>query len=175
MRKGLMPRITGHIVHTSQVLLGRAAPGRAMTVFPDDVFLVSYMKSGNTWLRFLVGNLTRPNEPVTFANVESLVPSIYGLPDRVLRRMARPRYLKSHEPFQAEYGRVIYIVRDPRYLAVSYYYHVVKARLFLVDCAINEFIPQFLADWPSSYHAPWPDHVMGWLAMRPSRQGFLVL
>lgn len=170
-----MPRIRGHIVRSSRVLLGRAAPGRGMTVFPDDVFLVSYMKSGNTWLRFLVGNLTHPNEPVTFANIENLVPSVYGLPDRVLRRTPKPRYLKSHEPFHAEYGRVIYIVRDPRDLAVSYYYHVLKARLLRRGSAIDEFIPQFLADWPRLYHAPWPDHVMGWLAMKPSRRGFLLL
>lgn len=175
MGKGLVAKIIGHIAHSGRVLLGRAAPGRGVTVFPDDVFLVSYMKSGNTWLRFLVGNLTHPNEPVTFANVEHLVPSVYGLPDRVLRRMPRPRYLKSHEPFHAEYGRVIYVVRDPRDVAVSYYYHVVKARLLPRDCAIDQFVPRFLADWPGFYRSPWSDHVVGWLAMRYSRRGFLLL
>jgi len=43
--------------------LGRNPAGRALTVFPEDVFfLVSYFRSG-TWSCFLAGNLIQQDEP----------------------------------------------------------------------------------------------------------------
>ena len=109
-----------HLRYSLNVFLRRLAPGRDAAVYPDDVFLVSYPKSGNTWMRFLVGNLVFPNDPITFANVERRVPSIYGMSGRKLRLVPRPRYIKSHEPFHSKYQNVIYVVRDPRDVAVSY-------------------------------------------------------
>src|ERR1700732_1176699 len=88
------------ITHLGRVLIGRQMAGQNLTVFSDDVFLVSYPRSGNTWTRFLIGNLIYQREPVTFANIESRIPEIYFNPDRVMRRLARPRILKSHECFQ---------------------------------------------------------------------------
>src|SRR5215470_5689419 len=124
-----------------RVLTGRQPAGRGVTIFPDDVFLVSYPRSGNTWTRFLLGNLIYQHEPVTFSNVESRIPEIYFNPDRAMRRLPRPRILKSHECFQPQYRRVIYIVRDPRDVAVSYYHHNVKARNIPDNYAMNSFIP----------------------------------
>ena len=43
-----------------------------------------------------------------------------------MRALPRPRVLKSHESFQPHYPSVIYIVRDPRDVAVSYYHHAMK-------------------------------------------------
>ena len=96
-----------------------AAPGRRVTVFPDDTFLVSYPKSGNTWVRFLLANLIHPNEKVSFSNINRLLPAPGVLSKRFLRTLPRPRILKSHEPFDARFKKVIYLVRDPRDVAVS--------------------------------------------------------
>src|SRR5215831_8538045 len=82
-----------------RILSGRQMAGRGLTVFPDDIYLVSYPRSGNTWTRFLVGNLLNPDQPVTFANIEGRIPEIYFGPDRILRHLPRPRVLKSHECF----------------------------------------------------------------------------
>jgi len=51
-----------------------------MTVFPDDLFVVSYPRSGNTWTRFLLGNLIYQDEPITFANVERRLPQFTYFP-----------------------------------------------------------------------------------------------
>jgi len=32
---------------------------QGFTVFPDDIFLVSYLRSGSTCVRFLLGNVTK--------------------------------------------------------------------------------------------------------------------
>src|ERR1035437_5088665 len=90
----LIRRATAYAKNVTEVVLGRKAAGRGLTVYPDDVFIVSYFRSGSTWARFLFGNLVQ-DEPITFANVNSLVPLIYDYPDRILRRL--PRLIKSHE------------------------------------------------------------------------------
>jgi hypothetical protein len=51
-------RRTLDAVSTSfRVLTGREAAGARATVFPDDVFLTSYPRSGNTWTRFLAATI----------------------------------------------------------------------------------------------------------------------
>jgi hypothetical protein len=153
--------------------LGRRSAGRDLTVFPDDIFLVSYFRSGSTWSRFLVGNLIQQDEPVTFANVERLVPLIYVFPDRVLRRL--PRVLKSHECFDPRYPRVIYIVRDPRDVAVSFYYYNLKVRIITDGYSMDEFVHRFVAANVVNYAdlvGCWRDHVLSWVRLRAGKPGF---
>ena len=78
--------------------------GRYLTVLPDDIFIVSYPKSGNTWMRFLIGNLLFQDEPITFSNIELKVPDIYRNNNRKLLKISSPRILKSHE-YSADYLR----------------------------------------------------------------------
>ena len=70
----LVRRAFRHLSRVHDVLFRRTLLEREITIFDDDVFLTSYPRSGNTWTRFLVGNFVNPNEPVTFLNVERLVP-----------------------------------------------------------------------------------------------------
>src|SRR2546423_7743737 len=109
--------------------LGRnaAAPAaRGLSVRTRDVFLVSYPRSGNTWLRFLVANALRPEEQATFATVGDVVPDIYDVTNRDLLRLPDPRILKSHEPVDERYRRVAYLVRNPADVALSYYHYLIK-------------------------------------------------
>jgi hypothetical protein len=166
---------TRRIQRAVRIILGLERAGRNLTFFPDDVFLVSYPRSGNTWLRFLVGNLIHPETPVTFANIEAVVPSIYVHRDVKLRALARPRVLKSHEAFFGRYRKVIYIVRDPRDIAVSYYHYQLKYKQLSPGVSLEEFVPLFIVDNFEGLYGPWGDHVMSWLAMRDTRDAFLLL
>src|SRR5215471_15987144 len=91
-------------------LLGNDIPGRRIYVFPDDTFIVSYPRSGNTWTRFLIASLLHPNEAVTFSNIDRFIPDITAVPRKILRETPRPRVIKSHEYFDLRYNKVIYIV-----------------------------------------------------------------
>src|SRR5690349_20108666 len=82
---------------------GTDVAGRSQTVYPDDTFIVSYPRSGNTWTRFLVGNLVRPDERATFANIERLVPGAEAQSSRYLKRVPRPRVIKCHQYFDHRY------------------------------------------------------------------------
>lgn len=162
-------------MQVGRVLTGRQLAGRNLTVYPDDVFLVSYPRSGNTWTRFLLGNLIAPGDPVTFANIESRIPEIYFNSDRVLRSLPRPRLLKSHECFQPHYRKVIYIVRDPRDVAVSFYHHNVKAGNIPDDYRMRDFIPRFINAEFDAKWGSWSDHVRSWLVLRQGRPDFILL
>lgn len=168
-------RLLGALAQAGRVLTGRQIAGRGLTVFPDDVFIVSYPRSGNTWTRFLLGNLIYQDDPVTFSNLESRIPEIYFNRDRFLRHLPQPRVLKSHESFQPHYPRVIYIVRDPRDVAVSYYHHNVKARNIPDDYPMSSFVPRFIANEFDRKFGSWRDNVLSWTALRGNDPGFLML
>jgi hypothetical protein len=167
--------LRARLAQVVRVLTGRQPAGRGLTVFPDDVFLVSYPRSGNTWARFLLGNLLNSNSPVTFSNIEARIPEIYFNPDRFLRQLPRPRLLKSHECFQPHYPSVIYIVRDPRDVTVSFYHHNVKARNIPDDYPLASFVPRFIAGEFDAKFGSWRDNVLSWTMLRKDDQRFLML
>lgn len=166
-------RLSGYLGALARTALGRTPAGRGLTVYPDDVFLVSYFRSGSTWARFLAGNLIYQDEPVSFSNVKRLVPMIYGHSDRQLRSM--PRVLKSHEYFDPRYPRVVYFVRDPRDVAVSFYFYNLKVRVLPDGYPMDEFVERFLAARVVDYAdrvGSWEDHVLSWLRLRQGKSSF---
>lgn len=170
-----MPGLFKRVIRSARVILDNEPVGRRMDARSDDVFIVSYPKSGNTWLRFLIGNLAFPQQPVTFANVETLVPSIYVNNHRQLDELPPPRIVKSHEIFTPWYGRVIYAARDPRDVCVSYYHYQIKYRELPEGYPLDEFLPQFVRGEIDWQYGAWGDHVMSWLAMRGDSSNFMLL
>ena len=173
--KGTSRSLLARVAGVGRVLAGKQAAGRGATVFPDDVFLTSYPRSGNTWTRFLLANLLDQKNPVTFSNIESRIPEIYFNPDRFMRTLPRPRLLKSHESFEPHYPRVIYLVRDPRDVAVSFYHHNVKARNIPDNYPMASFVPRFIAAEFDRAFGSWRDNVLSWTVLRGSSPDFLMI
>jgi hypothetical protein len=174
-RNNPVGRLFGALTQAGRVLTGRQIAGRGLTVFPDDVFLVSYPRSGNTWARFLLGSLLYQDAPASFSNIESRIPEIYFNRDRFLRSLPRPRTIKSHECFQPHYPRVIYLVRDPRDVAVSYYHHNIKAGNLPDGYPMESFVPRFIAAEFDPRFGCWRDNVLSWTAVRKEDPRFLML
>ena len=159
----------------ARVVTKKQAAARGLTVYPDDTFLVSFPRSGNTWTRFLVCNLINPDDPVNFAQLESRIPEIYDVTDRALRAFPRPRIIKSHESFDPRYKKIIYIVRDPRDVLISYYEFQLKRRVITEECSLEEFVPRFMESEFEPKTGSWRDHVLSWIATRGGQSNFLLL
>jgi Sulfotransferase domain len=171
----IVRRAFRHLTRVSDVLFRRTLLEREITIFPDDVFLTSYPRSGNTWSRFLIGNLIHQDEPVSFLNVERLVPDMYKTADWSLRRLPRPRLLKSHECFDPRYRKVIYVVRDPRDVAVSNYHWEMKLRSVREGYPIEEFVPRWMEPQFWLRIGSWSEHVQSWMSTRQDNKNFLLL
>lgn len=158
----------------AKVLLGHEPSGRNVTIHGDDVLIVSYPKSGNTWARFLVGNLADPDAAIGFRDLERRLPNIYQS-DGKLRRERRPRILKSHEYFDPRYRKVLYFVRDPRDVAVSYYHFHVKIRLIDDGYPMDRYVSRFVAGDLDAFGS-WQENVGSWLGAREGdEETFLLL
>jgi hypothetical protein len=149
------------ILYAVNYVLARDIAGRAFHPLPDDIFLVSYPKSGNTWTRFLLGNLMNP-EGITFANLESKVPDIHAKSRKALKKLPRPRVIKSHECFDPRYRRVIYIVRDPRDVALSAYHFDRKGKNIPDGFPVDTYVTtRFMKT--DEYFGTWGEHAGSWL------------
>ncbi len=136
------------------------AKGKHIPIRSDDNFVVSYPRSGNRYIRLLMSYAMYPNEEVNATNIKQWLPSVYNSNKRV-KKYASPRILKSHAYFNPHYNKVIYLVRDPRSVAVSYFYFLKKHKV-LHSQTFTEFLPNFLKGAPDHY-GNWAEHVGGWL------------
>src|SRR5271154_1316263 len=142
--------------------LGLHHPGRNLDVFPDDTFLVSYPKSGNTWTRFLIANLVYPASHPDFSNINELIPDPEALSKRHLKFLPRPRILKSHQYFDPRYQKVIYIVRDPRDVVLSEYYFDIKRRAISDDYPLQQFVSRFVRGELNHSYGTWGENAASW-------------
>lgn len=124
----------------------------------DDTFLVSYPRSGNTWMRYLLANLLKPGNRWHIKNINEVVPDIYQVD---ISSHPRPRIIKSHEPYSGNYPKVIYMYRDGRDVAVSYY--DLSRTAFGYTGSFNDFVLQMLRGGKDVGFGSWQDHVTGWL------------
>jgi hypothetical protein len=170
-----MPSLKKQLAAYARVVTKRQPAARGLTVYPDDTFLVSFPRSGNTWTRFLVCNLINPDDPVNFAQLESRIPEIYDVTDRNLRAFPRPRIIKSHECFDPRYKKIVYIVRDPRDVLISYYEFQLKRRVIPDELSLEEFVPRFMESEIEPKTGSWRDHVVSWTATRGGQKNFLLL
>ena len=170
-----MPNLKKQLAAYARVVTKRQPAARGLTVYPDDTFLVSFPRSGNTWTRFLVCNLINPDDPVNFAQLESRIPEIYDVTDRDLRAFPRPRIIKSHECFDPRYKKIVYIVRDPRDVLISYYEFQLKRRVISDELSLEEFVPRFMESEIEPKTGSWRDHVVSWTATRGGQKNFLLL
>jgi hypothetical protein len=143
---------------------------RHLSVSERDTFLVSYPKSGNTWLKFMLTHLLTGLE-ADFDHDSAVIAEVgdhRGAPGVL---PGGGRLIKSHEPYAGPtkrvYRKAIYLIRDGRDVAVSYYYTLIRRGLY--EGEFGPFLRLFLGGAVDGYR-PWHEHVESWLDS-PLRQG----
>lgn len=149
-------------------------PGRDLDTRNGDVMVISYPRSGNTWVRFILANLTERALLDPLADVQQVVPDIYTMSRSELNRMPAPRILKTHEYFDPRYRRVIYLVRDPRHVAISYFDFQRKSGLIPPDVSLDDWVARFVGPGVDRF-GNWQEHVQSWIATRGESREFLLV
>lgn len=147
---------------TEKIKYSRSLPKNHLV---GDVFLVSYPKSGNTWLRFLIANAIKVHyqvdQEVNFFSILSIIPEVRSSKNigqvGPFGRMDIPRIIKSHSAYNPYFDRVILLVRDPRYVMLSHYYYLINIKQLSSSTKISEFIRS------QKYGVEnWKNHTQSW-------------
>lgn len=136
-----------------------------------DVFLASYPRSGNTWLRFVLSELLTGTS-IDFDNVDRFIPEMKWHHSAVPILPGPGRLIKTHEHYRKEYKRAIYIVRDARDVALSAYAR--SGQIGIVDQDFDAYLRSFLKGHANPYGA-WDRHLRSWLDGPLAREGKLLV
>jgi hypothetical protein len=133
----------------------------------DDLYLVAFPKSGVTWLVYLMANIhlkmSGSNQQATFYNIYDFIPDIDQnrcLKENILSFPGH-RVIKSHSEYNPLYKKIIYLLRDPRDVMVSYYYYLKNLGLFNHDLTNLIHSPIYGIE-------AWCRHVQGWVEKTPA-------
>ena len=137
----------------------------------DDVWIASFPKSGSTWMQQTVILIKNRDEP-TDERVSLSVPWLeapYSCPGMKIDDLSRPRAFKTHFPYpllpcgppNTTLCKYIYIVRNPKDVAISNYHHYKLDTSLYPDLDFDAFWELFMGQdvLGGNYFA----HLRSWL------------
>lgn len=142
---------------------------------PDDVFVVSYPKSGTTWVKEIVWQIYNNGE-ISSENSLYRVPFLEMATDKNLSRsdlktMGSPRLMMTHLPYSVipkssdvnTQCKYIYVARNPKDVAVSYFHFVdgLKAHDGAGYNGPWEFFVKLFMEGEAGW-CSWNNHVLDW-------------
>ena len=147
----------------------------------DDTWITTYPKSGTTWMQHIV-TLILNRRVSKGEDLDDLIPWLEYFPAEFDRRSTcdfydslklatSPRVFKSHYSYDTmPYGsnlpatryRCIYVARNPKDVAVSYYHHVFGFTLYSYKPSWDELFDHFLKGEVDG--GDWFDHVLSFWA-----------
>ncbi|MFA1820906.1 sulfotransferase domain-containing protein [Virgibacillus oceani] len=134
----------------------------------DDICLVAYPKSGNNFLLFLVSMLLYQKK-MDWATKGEMIQNVASKP---IENLPTPHLVWSHDSYDSSYPKVIYLVRDPRDVVISYYHHFKK--YYGSSRNFDDFFEAFMQG--NIGYRMWDTNVASWLDKQEEvKHGFLLI
>jgi len=131
-----------------------------------DQYLVSYPRSGNTWMRTMLSVLVNPAAEGNPDFTRQNIPGISISNARKINSNNSPRLIKSHSWFRKDILRAVYLVRDGRDVLISlYHYYITRENK---DLSFSEFYEDYMN---GKYGQLWHQNVESWLINGRERLG----
>ena len=109
----------------------------------DDIFIVTYPRSGTTWMQTIVYTLLSGGQPFDsdWFDFETRTPFLEVVGAEGVEQMRRPGTIKTHIPFHCisynPEAKYICVLRNPKDVCISFY------RLYISELETNPNIPSF--------------------------------
>jgi hypothetical protein len=169
--------VSFHSIRARAARAGLHAPVARLRHFgldSTDVLLASHGRSGNTLLRFILGEILS-GVPSTFDTIQRIIPEMG------LQLHAYPiipgggRLIKTHEPYCRAYKRAIYIIRDVRDVILSHFARETAVGSIHPSCTrLDDYVRPFLQG-KISHWGSWQAHVDSWVNSPLAKSGDLLL
>ncbi|XP_063294590.1 sulfotransferase 2B1-like [Pelobates fuscus] len=170
-------QLPGHL-HTAQSL----QYAQEFKFREGDIVIITYPKSGTTWMQEILTLIYSKGDP----EVATSIPNWERSPwlehmyfKDVLKEGEGPRIITSHFPsellapaLQNSKAKVIYIARNPKDVAVSFYYFHKMAKFLPNFDSFSEFLQSFLEGKVS--YGSWFQHVKGWHEQKKNLDMFYI-
>uniref|UniRef100_A0A8C6NZ04 Sulfotransferase n=1 Tax=Nothobranchius furzeri TaxID=105023 RepID=A0A8C6NZ04_NOTFU len=137
-----------------------------------DVLIVSFPKSGTTWMQEIVGLISSRGDPHLSQTVPNWTRApwlehIY-LAEMLNASPSTLRVLTTHLPshllgpaLQGSKTKVIYVSRNPKDVVVSFYHFHQFTNFLPEPGSFSEFLNQFLEG--EQHYGSWFEHINGWM------------
>ena len=148
---------------------------KSLELYSDDVWIVTYPKCGTTWTQQIVKLIRNNgvNDGVKIILSSPWLEARATFPHLKIEDVPRPRSFKSHfsydtfpcGPPRSTPCKYIYVARNPKDMAVSYFFHTKKG--FLPDLTWESFWELFLIG--KMGFGDYFDHVLSWWPHRDDK------
>ncbi|XP_077106849.1 sulfotransferase 2B1-like [Ranitomeya variabilis] len=149
----------------------------------DDIYSVSYPKSGSTWMMEILSLISRNGDFTWCRQVPNFlrIPwlEVSGTGEQLVEKFQSPRCFASHLPIQffpkslfSSKAKIIYTARSPKDVMVSLYHYAHMSYVVKQPNSFDEFLEDFLQGRVP--FGSWFDHIKDWMQMKENKNFLFV-
>ncbi|XP_069804570.1 sulfotransferase 2B1-like [Dendropsophus ebraccatus] len=151
-------------------------------VFDDDIFNVTYPKSGTNWMIQILNLIQNKGDHeksnILPIHIRSPWFETLGSQEQI-QKMESPRILSSHLPhhifaksFFKSKAKIVYTLRNPRDVIVSLFHFTKILKIYKGSKEFQEVLEDFIQG--NALYGSWFDHVKGWMQMKDDSRFFFI-